>query len=164
MTSAQQQVLARWRAACERKSGNPHQYWDGGSARRRWLEPIWVGADDRSDKPYVVGKVERWRPRSGEWLRSGSYRIEYDGTVTRAPDWLRKAAAGQLRWQMKFKMEITLGNEAMQTGLDVATALQKVGSHIREYNEKDLPGAEGNIRDINGNTVGKWKVDDEGGV
>ena len=60
---------------------------------------------------------------------------------------------------MRFTLEIELGNDAMQTGQDVAGALRKEAQRLAEFCKKDLrPGAEGLIRDVNGNTVGKWQV------
>jgi hypothetical protein len=65
---------------------------------------------------------------------------------------------------MKFKIEIVLGNAAMQTGFDVAAALESVrgqimsgwGDHPMGNNPDGRePRA---IRDVNGNAVGFWKV------
>jgi hypothetical protein len=55
-----------------------------------------------------------------------------------------------------FKLEITLGNDAMQSGLDVAEALRQVADRI----ENDLEGR-GTIRDANGNTVGRYGPEPE---
>ena len=54
--------------------------------------------------------------------------------------------------------KITLGNEAMQTGEDVADALQKALKKIRPafWDSRGYPAVD--IRDLNGNTVGQWKV------
>jgi hypothetical protein len=59
---------------------------------------------------------------------------------------------------MRFTLEIELGNDAMQTGYNVARAMREASNHVAELVKKDLPGAEGRIRDVNGNTVGKWQV------
>jgi hypothetical protein len=60
---------------------------------------------------------------------------------------------------MRFVVEISLGNEAMRTGQDVSVALSRAAKHVLEYCAKDLvEGAEGNIRDANGNTCGRWAV------
>jgi hypothetical protein len=59
---------------------------------------------------------------------------------------------------MRFTLEIELGNDAMTTGYNVAAALRRVSGQVAELVKKDLPGAEGAIRDVNGNTVGKWEV------
>lgn len=55
---------------------------------------------------------------------------------------------------MKFKLEITLGNDAMQTGEDIAEALCKVGEAVIVGVEKS------GIWDINGNRVGHWEMTD----
>lgn len=56
---------------------------------------------------------------------------------------------------MKFKLEIELGNAAMLTAENVAGALNRVSY---ELDTSETPGGlSGNIRDINGNTVGSWK-------
>ena len=62
---------------------------------------------------------------------------------------------------MKFKLEIELGNDAMQTGEDIAAALHHVAGAIDTIG--DMRGADpydksGVIRDLNGNRVGQWKV------
>lgn len=51
----------------------------------------------------------------------------------------------------RFDLHIELGNEAMQSGPDVADALRTVADKI----EHDLE-AQGAIRDANGNTVGAY--------
>ena len=49
-----------------------------------------------------------------------------------------------------FKLSIRLGNEAMQTPEDVATALEKIAEDLRN-------GRTGNTMfDENGNNVGTW--------
>jgi len=53
---------------------------------------------------------------------------------------------------MEFNLKITLGNEAMQTGEDVAGALQKVAEAVAEGTQN------GGIWDINGNRVGEWEL------
>lgn len=58
---------------------------------------------------------------------------------------------------MKFTLEIELGNEAMQTLADVAKALDNT-QHIADADESLTVGQSRGIRDINGNTVGKWQV------
>ncbi len=61
-----------------------------------------------------------------------------------------------------FRLELELGNEAMDSHEDVATALEEVAGLVRDYLNS------GTIRDINGNTVGHWTlrvpdIDDEQG-
>lgn len=61
---------------------------------------------------------------------------------------------------MKIVIEIRLGNEAMRTAHDVLTAVTSAMS--REDSSRDLRhGWWGTLRDLNGNTVGEWKVVDE---
>ncbi len=60
---------------------------------------------------------------------------------------------------MRFTLEIELGNDAMRSGAHLETALHQIGTRVRAA----LPGVitredEGRIRDVNGNTVGSWKV------
>ncbi len=62
---------------------------------------------------------------------------------------------------MKFKLEIDLGNAAMQSFGDIANALLKVSNKLDERNEcGQTPNGQDleRIRDVNGNTVGKWKL------
>lgn len=62
---------------------------------------------------------------------------------------------------MKFMLEIELGNEAMQDILDVAVSLEGLSSRLRELHH-DVVGGKGvtggNIRDVNGNQVGHWRM------
>jgi hypothetical protein len=51
-----------------------------------------------------------------------------------------------------FTLKIKLGNDAMLTPEDVAEALQRVARTI----VMDVDN-QGNIRDLNGNTVGEWR-------
>lgn len=53
----------------------------------------------------------------------------------------------------RFILTIELGNDAMQTYQDVHDALRKVADFVSAD-----PGDTGNVRDANGNTVGKWSV------
>ncbi len=61
----------------------------------------------------------------------------------------------------RFVIEIALGNEAMQTGRDVADALARIQHRIEDLL---MPFAKHNVGyteqviDGNGNTVGTWKV------
>lgn len=63
----------------------------------------------------------------------------------------------------KFTLEITLGNAAMEGPRDVAEALNKVAEKLsgNAYGTPLHPPTEGTIRDLNGNTVGKWAVTPE---
>ena len=58
---------------------------------------------------------------------------------------------------MKFTLEIELGNDAMQTyGEVLDAAIASTPGY--ESGIEILPNECGTIRDINGNTVGKWEV------
>ena len=57
---------------------------------------------------------------------------------------------------MTFRLKIELGNDAMQNGHDIATALRTVIAQLDLYG--DVTAISSNIRDLNGNTVGDWKV------
>lgn len=65
--------------------------------------------------------------------------------------------------QMRFTLQIELGNEAMMTIYDVACALRKTADKLDGLPADALPkeldpfDRSGNIRDENGNTVGSWK-------
>ena len=64
---------------------------------------------------------------------------------------------------MKFTLEIELGNEAMQSGQDVADALAKIGMPYSGVGLAQIQGCLGegegaDIHDLNGNTVGSWEV------
>jgi hypothetical protein len=57
---------------------------------------------------------------------------------------------------VKFKLEIELGNDAMQTLDDVESILRQI------VKQRDISNDRANtIRDDNGNTVGKWEVVEE---
>lgn len=53
----------------------------------------------------------------------------------------------------KFRLTITLGNDAMQTRDDVADALEKIAKRVRAM---PCYGDTRPIFDINGNSVGEW--------
>ena len=56
---------------------------------------------------------------------------------------------------MRFTLEIQLGNDAVQTSADIAEILRRVSSQVSIADETDT------IRDINGNTVGRWTFVEE---
>jgi hypothetical protein len=58
---------------------------------------------------------------------------------------------------MTFTLKIKLGNEAMQTGEDIAEALQRIAGKLK-YIGYPSSNDYGNIRDVNGNRVGEWKA------
>jgi hypothetical protein len=59
---------------------------------------------------------------------------------------------------MKFTLEIELGNDAMQTNDDIAKSLQTLAHRLSQMHRDPVDGDKWNIRDANGNTVGKWEV------
>ena len=60
----------------------------------------------------------------------------------------------------KFTLEIVMGNAAMHSRRDLARALEGLAEKIKTGGMplKDPDGflTTGNIRDLNGNTVGQW--------
>jgi hypothetical protein len=62
---------------------------------------------------------------------------------------------------MKFSLSIELGNEAMQSGFDVAGALEALTFYLRDLSEHSdtLEPQDGAfIHDTNGNRVGWWAI------
>lgn len=59
----------------------------------------------------------------------------------------------------RFTLGITLGNDAMQTAEDIAAALESVAATLRDAGGFD-EFAGGGIRDLNGDVVGSWMVDE----
>lgn len=57
----------------------------------------------------------------------------------------------------QFKLSITLGNDAMQTGADVADALMRTAAKFTEQVDFG-PTERGTIFDLNGNLVGLFEV------
>lgn len=57
---------------------------------------------------------------------------------------------------MRLYISIELGNEAMQTLTDASVAITK--ATLRHGDAELVAGDSGALRDINGNTVGKWEV------
>ena len=65
--------------------------------------------------------------------------------------------------QVKFTLEIELGNDAMQTPFDVSIALAALGARFAARENWGAPTGQtdaGTLRDRNGNTVGRWQVVD----
>jgi len=59
----------------------------------------------------------------------------------------------------QFILKINLGNEAIQTGMDISRVLSYVASEIQDYeNLVESDPCKENIRDLNGNTVGSWEL------
>lgn len=59
---------------------------------------------------------------------------------------------------MKLLIEIELGNDAMRNNLDVKDCLLRSRCIGQTGSEDYTVGESGNLSDVNGNTVGKWKV------
>jgi hypothetical protein len=57
---------------------------------------------------------------------------------------------------MSFTLNITLGNDGMNTPQDVARALQEVIRRLKG-NDPEEGHDSGRLYDINGNSVGKWE-------
>jgi hypothetical protein len=61
---------------------------------------------------------------------------------------------------VKLTIVVELGNAAMQTGQDVSEAVRIVANQLEQrYGREPCRQDEGRIRDLNGNTVGKWELD-----
>lgn len=60
-----------------------------------------------------------------------------------------------------FTLSIRLGNEAMQTGADVAEQLHRAAGILGEYYEALTPGLNSSVYDQNGNRVGEWRAERE---
>lgn len=60
---------------------------------------------------------------------------------------------------MKFVLEIELGNDEMRTKTQLSEALSSIASRVRVTSLK-LEKVEGGIRDLNGNTVGTFRVEE----
>lgn len=59
---------------------------------------------------------------------------------------------------MRFVIDITLGNDAMQDGPDVARALRKIADVVESCTPYVVKAeGPGTIRDENGNKVGTWR-------
>ena len=63
---------------------------------------------------------------------------------------------------MKFILTIKLGNDAMQTEIDVANALRNVAAKVETNGTPETTCAyDYKIKDENGNSVGTYTFDDE---
>lgn len=60
---------------------------------------------------------------------------------------------------MKVVIEVDLGNEAMQSPLNVIHAVENALHKQTDLHEPMQAGQGGPLRDVNGNTVGKWVVE-----
>lgn len=62
---------------------------------------------------------------------------------------------------MKFTIEIELGNDAMRRYSHIKSALRELARGPELGNNGPRVGDGSNIRDVNGNTVGKWEIVEE---
>jgi hypothetical protein len=63
--------------------------------------------------------------------------------------------------ELTLAVTIRLGNDAMQTGEDLANALEGIANDLREWSGPEPITGEthaASLFDINGNRVGQWKV------
>lgn len=96
--------------------------------------------DDPND--YIDHPTIRYRHEATE--ENGVRRVTFTPYVFSPPN------------TQKFKLEITLGNDAMQTEGDIANALRHI-CDVLEVNDEAHPEAyELQVFDINGNAVGKF--------
>ena len=58
----------------------------------------------------------------------------------------------------QFILKITLGNDAMITGYDIAGALRDIADKINDNEDMREFSGQKRIMDLNGNTVGSWSV------
>lgn len=59
---------------------------------------------------------------------------------------------------MQFQLTITMGNDAMQSGEDIARALRKLASTLDRVDVVESYYPSGPIKDDNGNKVGEWEI------
>lgn len=64
---------------------------------------------------------------------------------------------GWIKTLKRFKLEIELGNEEMQSPEHVADALEHLAEVLRENSENVLRNEKQSIFDVNGNDVGYWR-------
>lgn len=60
----------------------------------------------------------------------------------------------------KFKLNIEMGNDAMQTPRELAEALRELATRVESI-EEDETNAGAKVLDDNGNEVGAWEYDVE---
>jgi hypothetical protein len=62
---------------------------------------------------------------------------------------------------VRLKIDIAIGNEAMQTGQDVGDALSNLAASLIEHDDLLAAwpaGTNGPVMDANGNKVGAWQL------
>ena len=64
---------------------------------------------------------------------------------------------------MELKLTIRTGNDTMQSGEDLADALERAARHVRYLGPEPLPEPVSSqvIRDINGQRVGTWHIEED---
>lgn len=60
---------------------------------------------------------------------------------------------------MHFQLRIDLGSDAMQDASDVGRALIELGERLHDCDWINTPAR---IKDLNGNTVGRWALAENG--
>jgi hypothetical protein len=70
-----------------------------------------------------------------------------------------KPAGGNRMPTPYFRLEIEMGNEAMQTYADIASATRRIFADFANRPEL-LQDDSGRIYDVNGNKVGHWSADE----
>jgi hypothetical protein len=83
-------VLDAFTAACIKNSGNQNTWTDPKTGKRYFFETSRTEHYDGA----ITGTIWRFLPDDKHVRKSGSFRIEGDGEVTRAPAFLKKAAKG----------------------------------------------------------------------
>ena len=61
---------------------------------------------------------------------------------------------------MEFRFILSIGNDAMQSGVDLAGALRRAAMYFDNVGDLEPMHAE-SVRDFNGNRVGQFKITDE---
>lgn len=57
-----------------------------------------------------------------------------------------------------FILKITLGNDAMSTGSDIANSLRDIADMIEDNGNMEHYTGDKKILDLNGNSTGFWRV------
>ena len=64
--------------------------------------------------------------------------------------------------QKSFTVELELGNEAMESANDIATALRAIADQVEQHNSQVLrPMHSRSVMDSNGNTIGSWNIQED---
>ena len=60
----------------------------------------------------------------------------------------------------RFTVRISLGNSAMLTGADIARTLRQIADKVEDV-RNPRPTHSASVRDVNGNMVGEYEIEDE---